>query len=88
MAWILSFPKIPSGADSRDEYPVEVINRAADIFRMAGHMLAMKHGYATDNNREADFISGPSSRQRRHYGEAFRRRAIRHPCRSTARQSL
>jgi transposase, IS5 family len=26
--------------------------------------------------------------QRRHHGETFRRRAVRHPCRSTARQSL
>src|SRR5262245_23199462 len=26
--------------------------------------------------------------ERRHHGETFRRRAVRHPCRSTARQSL
>jgi hypothetical protein len=33
-------------------------------------------------------LTSSGSSERRHHGEAFRRRAVRHPCRSTAQQSL
>jgi hypothetical protein len=39
-AW--AFQNLGGWSDDHTQYPVEVLNRAADIFRMAGHMLGKR----------------------------------------------
>jgi IS5 family transposase len=56
--------------------------------RPQGLFPARARGRVHRQGQSAPALRVRGQGERRHHGETFRRRAVRHPCRSTARQSL
>src|SRR6516162_5302991 len=65
-----------------------VLGTGAPPARSQGLFPARARGRVHRQGQSAPTLRVRGQGERRHHGETFRRRAVRHPCRSTARQSL